>query len=84
MAVAKHHGRGPHLIIMCIEHKETAKLLDDPNVWKAIKALARFIEDNYEGEGCYGALGTGFRDPSEDSAAIKLLKSMDLPSLSYA
>ena len=57
---------------------------DDSNVWKAIEALAQFIEGNYEGEGCYGALGTGFNDPSEDSAAIKLLKSMDLPSLAYA
>ena len=83
MAVAKHHGRGPHLIFIG-EHGETAKLLDDPNVWKAIEALAQFIEDNYEGDGCYGALGTGFKDPSEDSAAIKLLKSMDLPSLAYA
>jgi hypothetical protein len=51
---------------------------------ETIEALAQFIEDNYEGEGCYGTLGTGFRDPSEDSAAIKLLKSMDLPSLAYA
>jgi hypothetical protein len=84
MAVAKHHGRGPHLIIMCIEHSGTAKLLDDPNVWKAIEALARFIEDNYEGEGYYGALGTGCKDPSEDSAAINLLKSMDLPTFDYA
>ena len=84
MAVAKHHGRGPHLIFIGSGHSGTAKLLDDSNVWKAIEALARFIEDNYEGEGCYGALGTGFRDPSEDSAAIKLLKSMDLPSLAYA
>jgi hypothetical protein len=84
MAVAKHLGRGPHLIIMFTEHSETAKLLDNPNVWKAIEALARFIEDNYQREGYYGALGTGFEDPSEDSAAIKLLKSMDLPSLVYA
>ena len=58
MAVAKHHGRGPHLIIMFVEPSETAKLLDDPKVWKAIKALARFIEDNYQREGYYGALGT--------------------------
>ena len=80
MAVAKDHGRGPHLIFIGSGHSETAKLLDDSNVWKAIEALARFIEDNYEGDGCYGALGTGFIDPSEDTAAIKLLKSMDLPS----
>ena len=84
MAVAKHHGRGPHLILMGIEHSGTAEVLDNPNVWKAIEALARFIEDNYEGEGCYGALGTGFEDRSEDSAAIKLLKSMDLPTFDYA
>ena len=84
MAVAKRHGRGPHLIIRFFEHSGTAKLLDDPNVWKAIEALAQFIEDNYEGDGCYGALGTGFRGPGEDSAAIKLLKSMDLPTFDYA
>jgi hypothetical protein len=54
MAVAKHHGRGPHLILIG-EFGETAKLLDDSNVWKAIEALAQFIEDNYEGDGCYGA-----------------------------
>ena len=83
MAVAKHHGRGPHLIFIGSEHSGTAKLLDDPNVWKAIKALARFIEDNYQREGYYGALGTASEDPSEDSAAIKLLKSMDLPTLAY-
>jgi hypothetical protein len=80
MAVAKLHGRGPHRI----NENGTPELLDDPKVWKAIEALAQFIEDNYEGDGCYGALGTGFEDPSEDSAAIKLLKSMDLPSLTYA
>ncbi len=62
MAVAKHHGRGPHLILIG-ELGETAKLLDDSNVWKAIEALARFIEDNYEGDGCYGAKGTGFDGP---------------------
>jgi hypothetical protein len=84
MAVAKHRGRGPHLILIGIDNSETAELLDDPNVWKAIEALARFIEDNYEGDGWYGALGTGFDDSSKDSAAIKLLKSMDLPSLAYA
>ena len=83
MAVAKHHGRGPHLILIG-EFGETAKLLDNSNVWKAIEALAQFIEDNYEGDGCYGAKGTGFDDSSKDSAAIKLLKSMDLPSLAYA
>ena len=43
-----------------IDNSETAEVLDDPNVWKAIKALARFIEDNYKGDGWYGALGTGF------------------------
>jgi len=68
----------------CIGAQFDAPDGDDSNVWKAIEALAQFIEDNYEGEGCHGALGTGFNDPSEDSAAIKLLKSMDLPSLAYA
>ena len=58
------------------------KLLDDPKVWKVIEALAQFIRDNYEGEGYYGALGTA--SPGEDSPAIKVLKSMDLPSLTFA
>jgi hypothetical protein len=84
MAVAKHHGRGPHLIVMFIENGETAEVLENPNVWKAVKALARFIEDNYEGDGHYGALGTACHEVGEDSAAIKLLKSMDLPTFDYA
>jgi hypothetical protein len=84
MAVAKHHGRGPHLIVMCIENSETAEVLENPNVWKAVNALARFIEDNYEGDGHYGALGTACHEVGEDSAAIKLLKSMDLPTFDYA
>jgi hypothetical protein len=83
MAVAKRHGRGHHLIrLVGEEHSGTPKLLDDPKVWKSIEALAQFIRDNYEGEGCYGALGTS--SPGGDSPALKLIKSMDLPSLSYA
>jgi hypothetical protein len=80
MAVAKLHGRGPHRI----NENGTPELLDDPKVWKAIKALAQFIEDNDEDDGCYGALGTACHEAGEDSAALKLIKSMDLPSLSYA
>jgi hypothetical protein len=82
MAVAKRHGRGHHLIRLGTEHSGTPKLLDDPKVWKAIEALAQFIRDNYEGEGCYGALGTA--SPGGDSPALKLIKSMDLPSLTFA
>jgi hypothetical protein len=81
MAVAKRHGRGHHLIRLGMEDSGTPELLDDPKVWKAIEALAQFIRDNYEGEGCYGALGTA--SPGGDSPALKLIKTMDLPSLSY-
>ena len=82
MAVAKRHGRGHHLILLGMENSETDRLLDDPKVWKAIEALAQFIRDNYEGKGCYGALGTA--SPGGDSPALKLIKSMDLPSLTFA
>ena len=82
MAVAKRHGRGYHLILLGMENSETDRLLDDPKVWKAIEALAQFIRDNYEGKGCYGALGTA--SPGGDSPALKLIKSMDLPSLTFA
>src|ERR1700722_12844457 len=72
MAVAKRHGRGHHLIHLVGEEQSgTSKLLDDLQVWKAIEALAQFIRDNH------GALGT--RSPGEDSPALKLIKSMDLP-----
>ena len=54
MAVAKHHSRGAHHINV----SGAARLLDDPRVWNAIEALAQFIEGNYEGEGCYGAMET--------------------------
>jgi hypothetical protein len=77
MAVAKRHGHGPHRI----NESRTAELLDEPLVWKAIETLAQFIEDNYEGDGCYGALGTDCREPGEDSAALKLIKNMGLSSL---
>jgi hypothetical protein len=77
MAVAKRHGHGPHRI----NETRTAELLDEPLVWKAIVTLAQFIEDNYEGDGCYGALGTDCCKPGEDSAALKLIKNMGLSSL---
>ena len=82
LAVAKRQGRGHHLIRLGKEHSGTPKLLDDPKVWKAIEALAQFIRDNYEGEGCYGALGTA--SPGGDFPALKLIKSMDLPCLTFA
>jgi hypothetical protein len=55
MAVTKRHGRGPH----SINERRTAELLDEPLAWKAIETLAQFIEDNYEGEGCYRRLRDG-------------------------
>ena len=74
MAVAKRHGRGPHRI----NENRTPELLNDPVVWKTVEALAQFIEDNYEGDGCYGALGTDCHEPGEDSSALKLIKGMGL------
>ena len=74
MAVAKRHGRGPHRI----NENRTPELLNDPVVWKTVEALAQFIEDNYEGDGCYGASGTDCHEPGEDSSALKLIKGMGL------
>jgi hypothetical protein len=85
MAVAKSHGRGPHRIEIIGIGSETFDLLNDPLVWKVIEALAQFIEDNYGGDGCYGALGTDGHEPGEDSEALKLFKSMGLtPDLETA
>jgi hypothetical protein len=74
MAVAKRQGRGPHRI----NENRTPELLNDPVVWKTVEALAQFIEDNYEGDGCYGALGTDCHEPGEHSSALKLIKGMGL------
>jgi hypothetical protein len=71
-AVAKRHGRGPHRINNYTAVR-TSDLLDEPRIWKAIEALAQFIGDNDEGEGCYGALGT---DGGGDTAALELLESL--------
>jgi hypothetical protein len=73
LAVAKQNDRG-----RCnINNSLTFRLLDDPVIWATTKALARFIQDNDEDEGCYGVLGTACHEPGdEDSYAIKLMKSM--------
>jgi hypothetical protein len=68
MAVAKRHGRGPHHIA----NGRTPQLLDIPRVWKAIEALAQFIRDNDEDNGCYSAMGTD-AGRLEDSTALKLI-----------
>jgi hypothetical protein len=82
MAVAKMHGRGPHRINTSGTYGPGTSelLLDDLMVWRTIKALARFIEDNYEGDGCYGAMGTDFAEvcDGEDSGALALIKSEGL------
>ncbi len=73
-AVCKQHDIG-----LCRINNDfrTAQLLDDPTIWATIKALARFIQDNDEDHGCYGALGTACHEPGdEDSYAIALIKSM--------
>jgi len=82
-AVAKRHGRGPQRVNNFFAVR-TSDLLDEPRIWKAVEALAQFIGDNYEGDGCYGALGTACHEAGEDSAALRLIKSMDLPSLTFA
>jgi hypothetical protein len=70
--VAKQHDLGP-----CrINNSRTALLLDDPKIWTTIKALARFIQDNDEDVGCYGAAGTAVCEPGDDSDAIALMKTM--------
>jgi hypothetical protein len=76
MAVAKHHSRGAHHINV----SGAARLLDDSRIWNAIEALAQFVESDGS-EGCYGAMGT---DAGDDSPALNLIKSMDLPSLTFA
>ena len=47
-----------------------ASFSTSPAVWGAIRAPERFIEDNYEGDGCYGAMGADIRH-LEDSEALK-------------
>jgi hypothetical protein len=69
MAVAKRHGRGPQRIN---DSRRTVKLFDFPRVWKAIEALAQFIRDNDEDNGCYGAMGTD-AGRLEDSNALRLI-----------
>lgn len=76
-AVAKRHGRGPHRINNYTAIR-TSDLLDEARIWKAIEALARYIENNYEGEGCYGALGTDAFETGDGSAALELLKNVGI------
>lgn len=78
-AVAKRHGRGPQRVNNFFAVR-TSDLLDEPRIWKAIEALAQFIRDNYEGDGCYGAIGTACHEVGENSAALSLIKSMGLRS----
>jgi hypothetical protein len=50
--------------------REALELLDDPKDWKATDTMAEFLWDHLDDDGCY--------EPG--SAALKLLKSMDLSS----
>jgi hypothetical protein len=81
MAVAKQHDLGAHLIQPSLRQvviaSETLRLLDDPLVWKTIKALARFIESDGS-DGCYDAIGTDAFEVGDDSAALKLIRDMGL------
>jgi hypothetical protein len=73
MAVAKRHGRGPHLINHSFSnHNRTRQLLDIPRVWGAIEALAGFLEDSGDGGGCYGSMGTD-AERLKDSRALRLI-----------
>jgi hypothetical protein len=65
-------------VMAAIRTSRTAMLLDIPLIWDVTKALAQFIEDNDEGDGAYGALGTDCAEErdGEDSAAIELIKNM--------
>ena len=74
MAVAKHHGRAPHLVInnnAFPGDNQTRRLLDTPRVWETIEALARQIEESGDGR-CLEAMGTE-AGSIEDSAALKLI-----------
>jgi hypothetical protein len=74
-AVAKRHGRAPHCINAYTATK-TLELLEEPRLWNAIEKLADFIHDNYEGDGCYGALGTDGHELDEESNALELLRNV--------
>ena len=74
---APNHLHNP-AVMAALRTSRTATLLDVPLIGAAIEALAQFIEDNYEGDGCYGALGTNYHAPGEESAAIKLIKEMGI------
>ena len=74
MAVAKSHGRRPHrLSIGGEEPEETARVIGNPEIWKAIKILAQFIKDGHS---------SGGEDFSE--AATSLLESLDIPVATIA
>jgi hypothetical protein len=68
------------LFLAALRTSRTAMLLDVPLIWRVIKALAQFIADNDEGDGAHGASGTDCAEEfaGEDSAAIRLMKSMGL------
>jgi hypothetical protein len=82
MAVAKLRGYGAHVIVgfqplprfLAGGDLATKALLDRPVIWGAVKALAQRVEDNYEGDGCYGAMAKH----DDQDAAIGLLKERGL------
>jgi hypothetical protein len=76
---APNHLHNP-VVLAALRTSRTAMLLDVPLIWRVIKALAQFIADNDEGDGAHGALGTDRAEEfaGEDSAAIRLMKSMGL------
>jgi hypothetical protein len=76
---APNHLHNP-VVLAALRTSRTAMLLDVPLIWRVIKALAQFIADNDEGDGAHGASGTDCAEEfaGEDSAAIRLMKSMGL------
>ena len=88
LASRKHRGLGSHRVGL-IDDAEGGAMLDDPKIWAAIEALAAFLEDNSEGDGCYGALGANTGDKyavsdGEDGGGLKVLKACGLTPTYWA
>lgn len=82
LAVSKLRGTGVHVIVGFLTQPrflvggdlDTRALIGNPAAWAAIEPLAAYIEDNYEGDGCYGAMAKH----DDEDAAIGLLKDAGL------
>jgi len=74
LAALKHGGLGAHQVNFV--GIRTVDILDDPNVWAAVEPLAAYIEDTYEGDGCYGARHARRRGRRDQAAASLSLGCM--------